>query len=259
MYKTYRKRFSGMESAAGSTSVERLKNKLREPAADIRYLLYRGYRRKGAIRFVSNHYRLAEEERHILTRLIFDPETAARRSNKRLACSRLKGCDIFIDGYNVLITMESVLHNETVWFADDGFLRDTRGIFKNHTNTATTYQAVDEMLTTLSVLAINSATILLDSQMSNSGKLAQFIRKRAAKCPFKTAVTTSKNVDFDLKQVGYRGVIATADSVIVDAVERAADLTACWMEQNGIVGENIGNGEKHTSITDIDRMNRICQ
>ncbi|WP_462272881.1 DUF434 domain-containing protein [Methanohalophilus sp.] len=248
-----------MTSAAGSTSVNRLKNRLREPAADIRYLLYRGYRRKGSIRFVSNHYRLAEEERHILTRLVFDPETASRRSNRRLACSQLKGCDIFIDGYNVLITMESVLQNETVWFADDGFLRDTRGIFKNHTNTATTYQAVDEMLTTLSVLAVNSATILLDTQMSNSGKLAQFIRKRATKYPFKTVVTTSKNVDFDLKQAGHLGIIATADSVIVDAVRRAADLTACWMDQNDIEGESIGNGENHTSITDIDRMNKTCQ
>ncbi|MFW5987708.1 MAG: DUF434 domain-containing protein, partial [Methanohalophilus sp.] len=228
-----------MTSAAGITSVESLKNKLREPAADIRYLLCRGYRRKGAIRFVSNHYRLAEEERHILTRLVFDPETAAKRNEKRLTCSQLKGCDIFIDGYNVLITMESVLQNETVWFADDGFLRDTRGIFKNHTNTTTTYQAVDEMLTTLSVLAVNSATILLDSQMSNSGKLAQFIRRRATKYPFKTEVRTSKNVDFDLKQARNLGVIATADSVIVDAVERAADLTACWMDQNGIEGESI--------------------
>jgi hypothetical protein len=239
MYKTYRKRFSGMESAACSTAVEKLKNKLREPAADIRYLLCRGYRRKGVIRFVSNHYRLAEEERHILTRLVFDPETAVKRSNKKLACSRLKGCDIFIDGYNVLITMESVLQNETVWFADDGFLRDTRGIFKNHTNTATTYRAVDEMLATLSELEVDSATILLDTQMSNSGKLAQFIRKRAAKYPFNADARTSKHVDFDLKQVGPKGVIATADSVIVDAVERAVDLTACWMEQHGIEGESI--------------------
>ena len=239
IYKSYRKRFSDMTTAAANTSVESLKNKLKEPAADIRYLLCRGYRRKGAIRFVSNHYRLAEEDRHILTRLVFDPDTAAVRSNKRLECSRLKGCDIFIDGYNVLITMESVLHNETVWFADDGFLRDTRGIFKNHTNTAKTYQAVDEMLTTLSALAVNSATILLDTQMSNSGKLAQFIRKRAAKCPFKTAVTTSKNVDFDLKQAGHLGVIATADSVIVDAVEKVADLTACWMNIKDIQGESI--------------------
>ena len=202
-------------------------------------MLSRGYRRKTAITFVSNHYRLEEQERHILTRLVFSPEMAAIRRKKKLSCTKLKGCNVFIDGYNVLITLETVLKKETVWIVDDGFIKDTRGIFRNHDNTETTYKAVDEMLSTLSRLQVGSVTILLDSQMSNSGNLAHFIRKRLEKYKFKAEARTSKHVDFDLKTIGSHAVVATADSVIVDAAEQVVDISACWLEQKRLSAECI--------------------
>jgi len=211
---------------------DQLKEKLSEPAMDIRYLLSRGYKRKSAITFVSNHYRLIEPERQILTRLVFSPKRADHRNKKKLECSQLKGCDVFVDGYNVLITIETALKNEPLWFADDGFLRDTSGIFSNHKITDTTCMAVDEMILTLANLKVRSATILLDSQMSNSGILAELIRKRSKDQTFKGDTRTSKHVDFDLKEAGSHAVIATADSVIVDAVEKVVDITECWMKQN---------------------------
>lgn len=215
----------------------KLKEKLSKPAIDIRYLLSRGYMRKSAISFVSNHYRLTEQERQVLARLVFSPETAESRFKKKLSCSRLEGFDVFVDGYNVLITIESALKNEPIWSADDGFLRDTSGIFRNHKITNTTCMAVDEMLSTLSTLKIRSATILLDSQMSNSRKLAQFIRERTESKAFKADVRTSKHVDFDLKEAGANTVIATADGIIIDAVEKVVDVTGCWMKQNGKIDE----------------------
>lgn len=208
-----------------------LKEKLSEPAIDIRYLLSRGYTRKSAITFVSDHYRLTEPERYILARLVFSPKRADNRSKKKLGCSQLNGCDVFIDGYNVLITIETALKNEPIWFADDGFLRDTSGIFSNHKITDTTCMAVDEMLSTLANLKVRSANILLDSQMSNSGRLAELIRKRSKDHTFKVDARTSKHVDFDLKEAGAHAVIATADSVIVDAVDKVVDITECWMKQ----------------------------
>ncbi|WP_445475448.1 DUF434 domain-containing protein [Methanococcoides methylutens] len=220
-------------SDAHPLPANKLKEKLSEPAIDIRYLLSRGYVRKTAITFVSNHYRLTEHERHVLARLVFSNETADSRSKKKLVCSHLEGCDVLVDGYNVIITIESSLKNEPIWSADDGFLRDTSGIFRNHRVTDTTYMAVDEMLATLSNLKLRSATILLDSQMSNSGKLAQFILEKAESNDFKTDARTSKHVDFDLKEAGTHAVIATADGIIVDAVEKVVDITECWMKLNG--------------------------
>ncbi|AKB85247.1 DUF434 domain-containing protein [Methanococcoides methylutens] len=209
-----------------------LQEKLSEPAMDIRYLLSRGYVRKSAITFVSNHYRLTEHERHVLARLVFSSETVEDRSKKKLNCSLLEGCDVLIDGYNVIITIESALKNEPIWFSDDGFLRDTSGVFRNHRVTDTTFMAVDEMLSMLLAFKSRSVTILLDSQMSNSGKLAEFIREKAESYNFKVDARTSKHVDFDLKEAGADSVIATADGIIIDAVDRVVDITECWLKQN---------------------------
>ncbi|WP_440951844.1 DUF434 domain-containing protein [Methanococcoides sp. FTZ1] len=219
--------------------VGELREKLSEPAIDIRYLLSRGYARKSVITFVSNHYRLTEHERHILARLVFSSETAERRSKKKLVCSQLEGCDVLVDGYNVIITIENALKNEPTWLADDGFLRDTSGIFRNHRITDTTYRAVDEMLSTLSGLKLRSATILLDSQMSNSGKLAEFIRERAESNNFKANAMTSRHVDLDLKKAGAESVIATADGIVIDAVDKVIDIMECWMKQNGKIDKTL--------------------
>jgi hypothetical protein len=119
-------------------STNTLNKKLTEPAHDIRYLLARGYSISAAIRFVSDHYRLTESERHILVRVVRPPEVATARREKRLACADINGRDVLIDGYNVLITVESMLKDEKLWLGDDGFIRDTRGVFRNYNNTDTT-------------------------------------------------------------------------------------------------------------------------
>lgn len=218
-----------------SLPAEELKEKLMEPAIELRYLLSKGYKRRSAITFVSNHHRLSEQERHILARLVFSPETAESRFKKKLTCSKLQGYDIFVDGYNVIISIESALKNELIWFADDGFLRDISGVFNKHRITDTTFMAVDEMLSTFAALNVRSATILLDSQMSNSGRLAALIREKTESSIFKVDAMTSKHVDFDLKEAGTYAVIATADSVIINAVSKVVDVTECWLKKNEMI------------------------
>ena len=213
--------------------------KLTKPAHDIRYLLARGYSINAAIRFVSDHYRLAESERHILVRVVRPPEIATARRKKRLACTDIDGLrinerDVLIDGYNVLITIESMLKNETLWLGDDGFIRDTRGVFRNYNTTDVTYKAVDEMLLFLSECKVRSANVLLDTQMSKSGQLARYIDNGFHVYSLNGSARTSRHVDFDLKNAGKGIVVATADGVVIDAATDVVDIPACLMERKGI-------------------------
>lgn len=156
---------------------------------------------------------------------------------KRLACTDIDGLnkrDVLIDGYNVLITIESMLNNDTLWLGDDGFIRDTRGVFRNYGTTYVTYKAVDEMLSFLSECKVRSANILLDTQMSKSGQLAHYIDSRLPHYSLNGSARTSRHVDFDLKNAGTGVVIATADGVVIDAVTDIVDIPACLMERKGI-------------------------
>ena len=140
---------------------------------------------------------------------------------------------MIVDGYNVLITIESmlVLKSEHLWLGDDGFIRDTRGVFRNYAVTDTTYKAIDAILALLSECKVGSATILLDSQMSNSGELARFIRSKLTECLLDGDARTSRHADFDLKNAGSSVVVATADGVIIDSVREVVDIGRCMMER----------------------------
>jgi len=79
---------------------------------DVRYLLDRGYPVKGAITFVCNHYRLDIKWRYVFTRVVFDKDTIKSRRKKTVKCEDLKGEVVLVDGYNVLIGVESALKGE---------------------------------------------------------------------------------------------------------------------------------------------------
>nr|WP_321496149.1 DUF434 domain-containing protein [uncultured Methanolobus sp.] len=198
-----------------------------EAAKDIRYLLERGYPRDSAIRFAGDHYGLGKNERYILARTVFSGSTASSRQKKKLTVDKLKDRKLLVDGYNVLITLESLLDGENVWIADDSFIRDIRGVFRNHSNGDITFKAVKEMLDFIKKADVASVEILLDTQMKNSGELAAFIRKRMDELSLQGDARTSKHVDFDLKNCEADHVIATADGVIIDAVKNVVDIPGC--------------------------------
>ncbi|WMW22367.1 DUF434 domain-containing protein [Methanolobus mangrovi] len=196
-------------------------------ATDIRYLLERGYQRESSIRFAGDHYRLGRNERYILARTVFSSETSMERKKKKLNCGELKGRTVLIDGYNVLITLESLLKGERTWLADDSFLRDIRGVFRNHSNDDVTFEAVEKMLSFVSRSKVKEANVLLDTQMKNSGELAAFIRKRMQELEITGSAMTSRHVDYDLKNCYISDVVATADGIIIDSVNNVIDIPAC--------------------------------
>ncbi|WP_242492615.1 DUF434 domain-containing protein [Methanolobus psychrotolerans] len=204
-----------------------LQKQMDEAAKDIRYLLERGYQRDSSIRFTGDHYCLGKNERYILARTVFSTGTSAERKKKKLKCEELKSRTLLIDGYNVLITLESLLKGEKMWLADDSFVRDIRGVFRNHSNDHVTFEAVEEMLCFLLNSRIKNADVLLDTQMKNSGELAAFIRTKMEEHSLTGDVRTSKHVDYDLKNCNPSYVVATADGIVIDAVKNVVDIPGC--------------------------------
>ena len=105
-------------------------NCLREAAVDVRYLADRGYPKASSIRFVSDHYRLPEEERFVLARVVVTCKITGIRRKKALSLDEIKGRALWVDGYNVVITTESLLKGLPVYQCDDGVLRDAQGDFQ---------------------------------------------------------------------------------------------------------------------------------
>lgn len=214
------------------------KERLLKPARDIRSILRWGYPKFATIRFVAEHSQLSAEERHILTRVIMPPEKVVARIKKKVACNNISNRDLILDGYNVLLSVDSLIRKEPMWFCDDGYIRDTRYYFSKTGQADDLEEAIDLILEFLSENSPRSVTFLLDSQISRSGELAGFIRHKLEECEITGIAYTSKTADFDLKKEGGNPekdlITATSDGIIIDSVIQVLDIPACLMEKMGI-------------------------
>ncbi|VVB92181.1 Uncharacterised protein [uncultured archaeon] len=201
---------------------------LKDAATDIRYLLDRGYPQKGVIGFVCDHYRLDEESRHILSRTILSQEVSGKRRAKFLPCESIKGNNIIIDGYNIIIGMESILEKKA-YFCDDGVIRDTRGVFRSFKISNNAEKAIGLIMLFLKEMNPAYVVFLLDSQISKSGLLAKMLRETISYYGFKGDAKTSKHVDFDLKNS--EDIVASSDGVIIDEAPKVVNFLYCLVSR----------------------------
>jgi len=188
---------------------------------DLYLLLNRGYPKSYALRFVSDHYSLRDEQRHILSRIVFSKSYIEDVKRKKINLKDVKGENLFIDGYNVIITTESVLMGK-VFVSMDGLLRDTRNVSRKHRITKETLKSIDLILDILKRYPPKQTQFYLDKMMSKSGELSEILRKGLEERNLRGDSETVSSVDHTLKNKD--GVIATNDSAIISQVERFIDL-----------------------------------
>ncbi|MFZ2410247.1 MAG: DUF434 domain-containing protein [Candidatus Methanoperedens sp.] len=205
-------------------------------ASDIRYLLERGYPQKAVVLFVCNHYRLGEESRRLLSRTVIAKAVSEKRQSKFLPCEEIEGNNIIIDGYNIIIGMESILLKKA-FLCDDGVIRDMRGVFRNFNVSKNTEHAIELIFRFLKENNPTDICFLLDSQISKSGVFARSLREKMCNYGLKGNAKTSKHVDYDLKIS--RDVVASSDGVIIDAAEKVVNFLSCMVAKYPNIGAGV--------------------
>jgi hypothetical protein len=201
---------------------------LEHAAVDIRYLLDRGYPHGGAVAFVCNHYRLNDEARFLLSRAVLSRSVAEKRRGKFLPCGEIKGNKVVIDGYNIVIGMESVLNKEA-FLCDDDVIRDIKGIFRNYKASENTEEAVGLILQFLKENNPVYVYFILDSQISKSGLFATMLGERIQDFGLIGEAKTSKHTDYDLKSS--KDIVASSDGVIIDEAPRVVNFLSCLVSR----------------------------
>ncbi len=196
---------------------------------DIYFLLNKGYKKDSAVKFVSDHYNLTKEERYKLMRTVFSREEIERTERKKCDIGSIGGKPLAVDGYNVLITTESVLEN-TAFLCFDGVMRDTRGIFQKYKFDERSNEALEKIFSLLEKYSPQEVLFFFDVQMSKSGEMCSLVRKNLEKHNLKGDAQAVKNVDYTLKKL--QMLTATNDSVIIKDLERFVDIPQeIWKHQ----------------------------
>lgn len=187
---------------------------LRAAVADLSWLLSRDYALKSAAELVGNRYQLTARQRTAVERCACAPATAQARAARLSGREQLSGRSLWIDGYNILLTVEVALGGGIVLGAADGTYRDIASIHG-------TYRLVEETVPALQHLGKEflqsraaSWTWWLDRPVSNSGRLKTQIQALAAQAGWAWQVELVQNPDAVLGSA--TEIVATADSVVLD-------------------------------------------
>ena len=195
---------------------------LRGAVADLSWLLSRGYPAAASLKLVGDHFGLKERQRLAVARAACSDRQRESRERIRLPLESVGGEDLLIDGFNIIVTTEAALSGGVLIRCRDGCFRDMSSVHGSYRSVAETDEAIRLIGEILYGAEPASAMWLLDSPVSNSGRLAQRIREMAAELNWPWRVEVVMNPDKVLRSSGQ--IVVTADSNILDGVKRWVNL-----------------------------------
>lgn len=195
---------------------------LRQATADLCWLLDRGYATPSSLKLVGDRYELSARQRIAIARCACSETDAARRQSHCVAIDQLQGQPLWLDGYNVLTTIEAALAGGVILAARDGAYRDMASMHGSYRKVAETRPALELIGRTAAELGVSTCRWYLDRAVSNSGRLRQLMEDLAARAGWPWCIELVHDPDPLLSST--REIIATADSVILDHCHAWANL-----------------------------------
>jgi hypothetical protein len=216
---------------------------LRLALADYSLLLTKGYAEKSALKLVGDKFSLTERQRLAIMRSACSDRQLASRSKNCIEAENLAGQSVALDGYNVLITIEAAMSGGVIFAGRDGCYRDLASIHGTYRKVTETIPAVQLIGEFLQELGTSKVRWLLDSPVSNSGRLKTLIGELAEENNWNWEIELLLSPDAELIKTDL--VVASSDSVILDDCR-------CWVN---LATEIIKN--KLSSAWIIDMTNQL--
>ena len=188
---------------------------LRRATADLSWLLERSYPEKAALELVGNRYQLLERQRRAVGRCASGGTAVARRQERQIPPEQLSDREVWIDGYNVLLTVETALDGGVLLLGRDGVLRDLSALSRHYRRVGATEPSLEAIGTWLQHHDVARVRWLYDQPISNSGRLRGLTERIGEEAGWPWTVELVPNPDRLLRRAG-DAVVASADTGILD-------------------------------------------
>jgi len=196
---------------------------MRRAVEELSWLLTRDYPSSAAVKLVGDRYAMTERQRWAVARASCADASRAGRIAKQLQPEQVSGRTISIDGFNLIIILETALSGGVVLRGRDGAFRDLSSIHGTYRAVQETDRAIRLVAAALAPLAPGPVCWLFDQPVSNSGRLAARLRDLGAALglPWTAEVV----MDPDRVLAVTTDVVVTADSAVLDRAGAWLNLT----------------------------------
>ncbi|MGG5209832.1 DUF434 domain-containing protein [Chryseobacterium sp. MIQD13] len=150
-------------------------DKLKMAVQDMMYLLSRDYPEKASSELAGNRYRMKTRQIQALRGASASEKQIEDRKCRQLEVSELKNKVLYLDGFNVLILMESLLSGAYIFEGSDGCFRDLSGVHGTYKRVNQTLRAVELIAAFFQKAEVQKLIWIFDKPVSNSGRIKQII------------------------------------------------------------------------------------
>lgn len=207
-------------------------NKLRSAVQDMQYLLTREYPEKATSELVGNRYRLKTRQIQALRGASASEGQLHNRKLKELEVSDLAGKTVYLDGFNVLILLESLLSEAYIFEGADGCFRDLSGVHGTYKRVNQTLRAVEAVAAFYHKNHIQKLVWIFDQPVSNSGRIKQIILEFAAEKNLNWEAELQYNPDKFLAESSE--IIVSSDAWILDHCKKWFNLIGYLIKEENL-------------------------
>ncbi|PHS10465.1 MAG: hypothetical protein COA88_01580 [Kordia sp.] len=209
----------------GTSKMQQL---IKEALQDMSYLLSRDYADKSAVQLVGNRYRLNVRQQKAIRGMSASVTQVEQRKLSELSVNQLVGREIMIDGFNLLIVLESALSGAYLFKGMDNCYRDLSGVHGSYKRVQQTEKALLLIGDFLKECAVGKVTWVFDKPVSNSGRLKTRVRELAEAHGFNWEVILDNNPDKLLAESNK--IAISSDAWILDRAKRWFNLAGDLIE-----------------------------
>ncbi|MHC4132136.1 MAG: DUF434 domain-containing protein [Planctomycetota bacterium] len=204
---------------------------------DYSLLLTKEYTEKSSLKLVGDKFSLTERQRLAIMRSACSDHQLTARKKHQVQLEGLSSQQLAIDGYNLLITIEAAMSRGLIFKGRDGCFRDLASIHGTYRKVTETIPALQLIGKFLQKNNIPHALWLLDSPVSNSGRLKTLMNQLADENNWGWEIQLVTNPDAVLIKTDL--AVVSSDSVVLDGCKKwvnlARDIIEAKLPQTPIV------------------------
>ncbi len=198
--------------------------RLRAAVADLSMLLTKGYAEKSSLKLVGDRFDLTHRQRLAVMRNACSDQQLESRLSRRVELADVAGRPLMIDGYNLLITTEAAISGGFIFEGRDRTYKDLASIHGTYRKVTETIPAIMLIGEFLAENDLEQTHWLLDSPVSNSGRLKTLINQIAQENNWPWHVSLATNPDTELMKTDL--IAASSDGVVLDGCGKWLNLAA---------------------------------